>query len=382
MEFSFTAEQMAIKNDLVKFAEQELCDGIQERDSKAEFDRTGWQKCADIGVMGMPFPAQFGGSEQDILSTTLAMEGLGYGAEDRGLLFSINAQMWSIQTPIIEFGTVEQKQKYLPGLIDGSIIGAHGMSEPSSGSDTFSMRTTAKKDGEYYVLNGSKTWVTNAPVCDMLIVFATIDKPGNGFMGVTAFIVDRQADGLSIGRPIEKMGLTTSPMGEVFLDNVRVHESMRLGKQRQGAKIFNASMEWERACILGVAVGAMEKQIEKCIEFSQSRIQFKKKISANQAISHRIVDMKVRHETSQMLLYKVAWAKQQEQDATQAAAMAKLYISESAVQSGLDAIQIHGGMGYTAEFGIERALRDSVGGRIYSGTNEIQKNIIAHTLGI
>ena len=382
MNFDFTQEQLDIRDSFIRFAQNELSEGIQERDQAGEFNRKGWQQCADLGIMGMPFPEKFGGSEQDIISTTLAMEGLGYGCEDRGLLFSLNAQMWSIQTPLVEFGTPEQQEKYLPGLIDGSIIGAHGMSEPSSGSDTFSMRTTAIKDGEYYVINGQKTWVTNAPVCDMLIVFANIDKPAGGFLGITAFLVERDTPGLTIGQPIEKMGLTTSPMGEVFLDNVRVHQSQRLGKSRMGAKIFNASMEWERACILGVAVGAMGRQIEQCIEYANEREQFRKKIAANQAVSHRIVDMKVRYEAARMLLYKVAWSKQNKIDATEAAAMAKLYISETAVQNSLDAIQIHGGMGFTKELGIERMLRDSVGGRIYSGANEIQKNIIAHSLGL
>lgn len=382
MDFGFTDEQLSIRDELAKFAVKELDDNMLARDIPGEFSRDAWKKCADIGVLGMPFPQAYGGSEQDIVSTTLAMEGLGYGGQDRGLLFSLNAQMWSIQMPLLHYGTDEQKARYLPGLIDGSIIGAHGMSEPSSGSDTFSMRTSAIKDGDHYILNGSKTWTTNGPVCDMLIVFANIDKPAGGFMGITAFIVDRDAPGVSISKPIEKMGLRTSPMSEVFLEDVRVHESMRLGKQRQGVKIFNHSMEWERACILGVVVGAMERQLEQCVEFSKERVQYQKTIGSNQAISHKVAEMQLRLETCRLLLHKVAWLKQQNMDATQAAALAKWHISESAVQSGLDAIQIHGGMGYTVELGLERFLRDSIGGRIYSGTNEIQKNIVTHTMGI
>jgi alkylation response protein AidB-like acyl-CoA dehydrogenase len=382
IDFEFTADQLAVKETMINFAQRELVAGTGERDKNNEFSRTAWQKCAEMGVMGMPFPEQFGGIGQDIITTTLAMEAMGYGAEDRGLLFSINAQMWSIQMPLLHFGSDDQKASYLPGLIDGSIIGAHGMSESSSGSDTFSMSTVAAKDGDYYVLNGSKTWTTNGPVCDMLVVFANIDKPAGGFMGITVFIVDKNAPGLTIGQPIEKMGLKTSPMSEVYFDNVRVHKSMRLGKERQGAKIFNHSMEWERACILGVVVGAMEKQMEGCVEYSKDRVQYNKRISSNQAISHKIVEMKLRHEISRLLLYKVAWLKQQGLDATQAAALAKLHISEAAVQTGLDAIQIHGGMGYVVDLGVERFLRDSIGGRIYSGTNEIQKNIIAHTMGL
>lgn len=382
MDFYFSDEQVSLKDEMKSFGMNELGAAILESDKKSEFDRGSWKKCADMGVMGLPFPEDFGGSGQDILTSTLVMEGLGYSCPDRGLLFSINAQMWSIQTPLVEFGSSPQKEKYLPGLIDGTIIGAHGMSEPSSGSDTFSMRSVAVKEGDYYRISGQKTWVTNAPVCDMLIIFANIDKPAGGFMGITAFLVDRHTPGLTIGKPIDKMGLKTSPMAEVFMDDIKVHESMRLGKQRQGIKIFNASMEWERACILGVAVGAMEKQLDDCVQYSKEREQYNKKISANQAIANKLVEMKVRLETSRLLLYKVAWAKYKKLDATQDAAIAKLYISESSVQNSLDAIQIHGGLGYTVDMGIERMLRDSIGSRIYSGTNEIQKNIIAHTMGV
>lgn len=382
MDFSLDPGNESLKDDFARFARSELNGDMQRRDKAGEFSRDAWQKCADMGVLGMPFPQEYGGSDMDIISTTVAMEALGHGAGDRGLLFSLNAQMWSIQMPILHFGTDEQKSRYLPGLINGSIIGAHGMSEPSSGSDTFSMRSTAVKDGDHYVLNGSKTWTTNGPVCDMLVVFANIDKPAGGFMGITAFLVDRDTPGLTISKPIEKMGLTTSPMCNIYLDDVRVPESAMLGKRRQGVKIFNHSMEWERACILGVVVGAMEQQIDNCLAYGNERVQFRKTISSNQAVSHKIVEMKLRHETSRLLLYKVAWLKQREMDATQAAALAKWHISEAAVQSGLDAIQIHGGMGYTAELGVERFLRDSIGARIYSGTNEIQKNIVAHTMGI
>jgi alkylation response protein AidB-like acyl-CoA dehydrogenase len=382
MDFSLGPDNESLKDDFSRFAQRELNGDIQQRDKTGEFSPGAWKKCADMGVLGIPFPSEYGGSNLDIISTTAAMEGLGYGAEDRGLLFSINAQMWSIQMPILHFGTDEQKSRYLAGLIDGSIIGAHGMSEPSSGSDTFSMRTTAVKDGDHFILNGSKTWTTNGPVCDMLVVFANIDKPAGGFMGITAFLVDRETPGLTISKPIEKMGLTTSPMCNIYLDDVRVPASAVLGKGRQGVKIFNHSMEWERACILGVVVGAMEKQIENCLAYGNERVQFKRTISSNQAISHKIVEMKLRHETSRLMLYKVAWLKQQGMDATQAAALAKWHISEAAVKSGLDAIQIHGGMGYTVELGVERFLRDSIGARIYSGTNEIQKNIVAHTMGI
>lgn len=381
MDFELDEEQKAMCKELISFAQNELNNDMVMRDKGAFFSRDAWKKCADFGIIGFPFPAEYGGSDGDIVTTTAMMEALGYGCKDSGLLFSINAQMWSVMMPIWRFGTDEQKQKYLPGLCNGEIIGAHGMSEPDSGSDAFSLRSTAEKRENGYVLNGTKTWCTNAPVGDVFIVFANTDKTA-GFMGVTAFVVDRDTPGLKVSREIGKMGLKTSPMGEIILEDCFVPLSARLGKERQGAKIFNDSMEWERACILGNNLGAMQRQLEVCIKYANERNQFKKPISQFQSVSNKIVDMKVRFETSRWLLYKVAWAKQKNIDATMDAAIAKLYLSEAWVQSCLDAIQIHGGYGYTTEYELERDLRDSVGGKLYSGTSEIQRNIIARGLGM
>lgn len=381
MHFELNEEQKALRKDLIAFAQNELNDDVIARDKAGQFSREAWKKCADFGIHGYPFPAEYGGSDGDIVTTTAMMEALGYGCKDSGLLFSINAQMWSVMMPIWRFGSDQQKQQYLPGLCNGDIIGAHGMSEPDSGSDAFSLRSTAEKRGDTYVLNGTKTWCSNAPVGDMFIIFANTDKVG-GFMGVTAFVVDSKTPGLKVSKEISKMGLKTSPMSEVILEDCVVPVSARLGKERQGAKIFNDSMEWERACILGNNLGAMQRQLEICVKYANERHQFKKPISQFQSISNKIVDMKVRLETSRWLLYKVSWAKQNKVDATMDAAIAKLYLSEAWVQSCLDAIQIHGGYGYTTEYELERDLRDAVGGRLYSGTSEIQRNIIARTLGM
>ncbi len=381
MDFDLNEDQKAMRKELIAFAQNELNDDMIGRDKAGLFSREAWKKCCDFGITGFPFPAEYGGSDGDIVTTTAMMEALGYGSKDAGLLFSINAQMWSVMMPIWRFGTEEQRQRYLPGLCNGDIIGAHGMSEPDSGSDAFSLRTTAVKDGDNYVLNGVKTWCSNAPVGDVFIIFANTDKMG-GFMGVTAFVVDRDTPGLKVSKEISKMGLKTSPMGEVILEDCVVPASARLGKERQGAKIFNDSMEWERACILGFNLGAMQRQLETCVKYANERQQFKKPISQYQSVSNKIVDMKVRLETSRWLLYKVAWAKQNNVDGTMDAAIAKLYLSEAWVQSCLDAIQIHGGYGYTTEYELERELRDAVGGKLYSGTSEIQRNIIARALGM
>jgi alkylation response protein AidB-like acyl-CoA dehydrogenase len=381
MEFDFTPEQLQLKNGTIKFAQKALNKDIILRDKESSFSRELWNKCADFGILGLPFPKEFGGAESDILTTLLVMEGLGYGCRDSGLVFSINGQMWTVQMPILHFGTSEQKIKYLPKLCSGEWIGANGMTEPGSGSDSFALSTTAKLKGDYYILNGTKTFISNAPVADVFIVFATVDKT-KGFMGVTAFIVEKNYPGLKIGREIEKMGLKTSPMAEVILEDCKVPVENRLSKEGNGATIFNDGIEWERSCMLASDIGVMERQLEECVKYAKERKQFNKPIGKFQAISHKIADMKVRLETARLILYKVAWLKKRQDGAGMEAAIAKLYLSESLVKSCLDAIQIHGGYGYTTEYELERDLRDSMGSTLYSGTTEIQKNIIAHYLGL
>jgi alkylation response protein AidB-like acyl-CoA dehydrogenase len=380
MDFSFTPDQLALREEIAKFARQELNEDLAARDRDETFSRENWLKCARFGIHGLPFPRAHGGSEADIVTTMLAMEGFGLGCRDSGLIFAINAQMWAVQMPILMFGSEEQKQTYLPKLCSGELIGAHGMTEPGSGSDAMSLTTTAVRDGDRYVLNGSKTFVTNAPIADLFVVFATTD-PKRGFLGVTGFLVERGAKGLTTAG-IEKMGLRTSPMGEIALTDCEVPAKNVIGAEGMGSKIFNASMEWERSCILASHLGAMEHQLDTCIEYARTRKQFNRPIGKFQSVANRIVDMKVRLETARLVLYRVAWRKQADQEAVMDAAIAKLYLSEAWVQSCLDAIQIHGGYGFTTELGIERDLRDSIGGRIYSGTSELQRNIIASRLGL
>jgi alkylation response protein AidB-like acyl-CoA dehydrogenase len=311
----------------------------------------------------------------------LLMEGLGYGCKDSGLIFAINGQMWTVQMPILRFGTDAQKEKYMPRLCSGELIGANGVTEPDAGSDAFSMRTTARLDGDHYLLNGTKTFCTMAPAADLFMVFATVDKH-KGFMGVTAFLVERDFPGFRVGREIGKMGLRTAPMAELILEDCRVPVENRLGKEGNGAAIFEDTVEWERTCILASILGGMERQLEQCIKYSKERKQFGKAIGKFQSIANKIVDMKVRMETARLLLYKVAWMKQAHGKAAMDAALAKLYLSESWIKSCLDAVQIHGGYGYTTEYEVERDLRDSVGSTLYSGTSEIQRNIIARYLGL
>lgn len=380
MNFTWTEEQLEYKQAAIRFAQQELAI-VTENDRHECFPRAQWQKCANFGVLGLPFPEVYGGAEADILTTMLVMEGLGYGGRDNGLLFALNAQMWAVQHPLNEFGTPEQKARWLPRLIAGEIIGAHGMSEPDSGSDAYSLRARAETQDGGYVLNGTKTFVTNAPVADLAIVFAST-APEKGSWGISAFVVETGTQGFTVSKNIEKMGLRTAPMGELILQDCFVPAENRLGPEGIGAHIFNSSMEWERACILGTHVGAMERQLEECIKYARTRKQFGQPIGKFQSISNRIAEMKVRLETARLLLYKTAWLKKAGKPAQMEAAMAKFYLSEVFAESSMDAIRIHGGYGYTTEFEVERDLRDAIGGVLYSGTSDIQRNIIAKYLGL
>jgi alkylation response protein AidB-like acyl-CoA dehydrogenase len=309
------------------------------------------------------------------------MEGLGYGGRDAGLIFSLNAHLWTNTIPILRYGTDEQKRRWLPGLCDGTRIGANGASEPDSGSDVFAMRTRAEKRGDHYVLNGTKTFVTNAPVCDWIATYATID-PKLGPLGITGFLVDRHAKGVTIARPLEKMGLRTSPMAEVVFEDVEVPVADRIGREGRGVEVFECSMEWERGCILASCLGVMRRQLERCLEHARGRRQFGKPIGKFQAVAHKIVEMKLRLETCRPLVYRIGALKDAGKDATMEAALAKIHVSDSFVKNGLDAVQVFGGYGYMAEYELERELRDAVGSTLYSGTSEIQRNIVARCLGL
>jgi alkylation response protein AidB-like acyl-CoA dehydrogenase len=381
MDFSFTEEQLAFKDAVVKFAQKELNQDLIRRDREGELSLHNWKKCADFGLLGLATPEEYGGTASDIVTTMLVMEGLGYGCRDNGLIFAMNAQMWSVQRPILTFGSESQKQNYLPRLCRGELIGAHAMSEPDSGSDAYSLRTRARRVDDGYVLNGSKMFVTNAPIAGLTLVFATID-PAKRLGGITAFLVESGTPGFSVGGDLEKMGLRTSPMAEVILEDCVVPLENRLGREGAGSSIFNDSMEWERSCILGSHVGAMERQLEQCVRYARERRQFGQPIGKFQSVANRIADMKVRLETARLILYKIAWLKKMGKPAVMEAALAKLYLSEAFVQSSQDAIRTLGGYGYMSEFEVERDLRDAIGGTLYSGTSDIQRMIIARLLGL
>jgi alkylation response protein AidB-like acyl-CoA dehydrogenase len=380
MEFAFSESQQRWYDAAARFAAADLCDADAiERERRGEFWREGYERCARFGVQGLPVPTEYGGRGEDLETMAAAMEGLGYGCPDTGLVFATGASLCTVTLPILAFGTESQKRQYLPGLCDGRLLGANAASEPDAGSDIFSMQTRAERLADVWVLNGRKTWITSAPVADLYLCFASTD-PSKGVLGTTAFLVERDTPGFRATREIPNMGLRTAPMGELVLENCVLRASSILGREGRGSTIFNAALEWERGAILAGVLGTMRRQVDRCIAHARSRKQFGQSIGKFQSVSNRIVDMSLRLETSRMMVYRFAWAKTRGQDAAVWASMAKLHVSECFVQNSLDAVRVFGAAGFASGSGLERDLRDSVGGVIFSGTNDIQRNLIAQHL--
>jgi len=381
LDFAWNDEQLDFRKEVIRFAKQELNYDMIENDHEERFSREGWDKCAKLGIHGLPIPAEYGGGGADTLTTVCGLEALGYGCRDNGLIFSINAHMWSSEIPIWSFGTEEQKKRYLPKLTSGEWVGVHAMTEPMSGSDAYSLKTRAERKGDRVILNGSKTFITNATYADMVIVFATMD-PSKGPAGISAFIVEKGTPGFTISRKLHKMGLRTSPMAELSFVDCEVPAANQLGKDGAGPAIFTASMEWERICILASHLGVMQRLLETSVAYARERKQFGENIGKFPAVSSKIADMEMRLETGRLVLYKAAWLKSQGKHPLREASIAKLYVADACIQSCLDAIQIHGGYGYMTEYQIERELRDAISGKIYSGTSEIQRMIISGLHGL
>ena len=382
MDFSLNEDQKVLRDQIIRFARNELNEGASERDKAQEFPRDLWLKCGEMGLQGLLVPEEYGGSGLDPLSTAIALEAFGYGCEDGGLVFSLCAQLLSCVLPITKYGTEEQKRRYLPGLCDGTTIAVNAMTEPGAGSDAFAMTTRAEPDGDGFIINGNKTFGSNAPVADLAVTYALTDPEKGYHGGVTGFLIDANTPGYVASPKFEKMGLRTSLIGELRFENVRVPADAVLGKVGGGANIFTHSMDWERTCLFASHVGAMERLLEKSVEYARIRSQFGQRIGKFQAVSHRIADMKINLEAARLLVYKAATKLEKSRDVSMDASIAKVFVSETLVKTALGTVQTFGGYGFMTEYEVERALRDAVGSTIYSGTSEIQRNIIATWLGL
>lgn len=363
------------------FAQDVLAPGALERIRAGAFERELWRRASAFGLAGLPAPRAHGGSGLGAAGTAHLLEALGRGTDDAGLLFSLAAHLFACVVPVARFGSERQKSELLPRLASGELIGANAISEAGAGSDVFALATSATADGETYVLDGEKSWVTNGPVADVFLVYART-QPKAGYFGVSAFVVEKERQGLRVGNAIAKRGLETSPTSSLYLESCRIPKENLVGELGQGAPLFEHAMLWERSCLFALYLGRMQTALERAVEYAKTRRQFGRALGDFQAVSHRIADMKVRLEAARSLLYHACFKLDRGEDARLDVAIAKLFVSEAAVQSGLDVVELFGGLGLASESGVERFLADALPARTVSGTSDIQRNLIARALGL
>jgi alkylation response protein AidB-like acyl-CoA dehydrogenase len=380
--FDLTPAQQELYNEVVHFAQARLQGGVAERDLERGFSSELWKQCGALRLQGLPVAEPLGGRGTDPLASALALEALGFGCPDSGLAFGVGAQLATATVPVWKYGSARQQARYLRGLCDGSIIGIGALTEPGAGSDAFSITTEARFDGPDFVLNGTKRYISNAPVADLVVLYAVTDR-AQGFMGgVTAFLLEAGTPGFQVSRVLEPMGLRTVPLGEIVMSDVRVGADAVLGGVGGGGTVFGAAMDWERVLLMASHVGTMKRLLERSIAHARTRTQFGQPIGKFQAVAHRLVDEHVACEAARLLVYRAASHLERGKSVALEAAMAKLFTSEAYVETALVAIRTHGAAGYMTGAEPERALRDAVGSTLYSGTSDIQRNIIARWMGL
>ncbi|MFD6207817.1 acyl-CoA dehydrogenase family protein [Peribacillus sp. NPDC060253] len=379
MDFSLTKEQQMIKEMVREFAEKEIKPIAIELDAKSMFAEDVFKKMGKLGLLGIPFPEEYGGSGGDTISYAIAVEEVGKACGGTGLSYAAAVSLGA--SPIYYFGTEEQKQKYLVPITTGETLAAFGLTEPNAGSDAGGTKTSAVLEGDEYVINGEKTWITNASYSRTITVTAVSGKDSNGKNIISAFIVPTDTKGLTINSNYEKMGVRASNTCEIILDNVRVPKGNLLGDPDKGFKQFLFTLDGGRISIAALAVGIAQAAFDKALAFSKERVQFGKSISSFQAIQFKLADMAMEIELARNMVYKAAWLKDNKKPFAKEAAYAKLFASETAFRASNQAIQIHGGSGYMREYEVERYLRDAKLLEIGEGTSEIQRIVIARQLG-
>jgi alkylation response protein AidB-like acyl-CoA dehydrogenase len=375
VDFSITPEQEQLYASMKRLAAEVVAPGAAQRDKDGRWDPDVWKQLAAAGVAGMPIPEELGGSGGSIIDCCLVNEALAEGGHDGGLGLSLGAH-WVIGTvPIWLHGTPELQQRWLPGLCDGSLIGAWASTEPEAGSDAGAIRTTAVRDGDEFVLNGTKIFITNGPIADVCTVLARTDK------GPTAFVVDTTTPGFIVGRELDKMGCRSSPTAEIHLQDCRVPASSILSVEGEALwRVAFECFDWERTVMMAATIGGMRSTIDGAIKYAKERQQFGKPIAHFQAVAHKLAEMEINYQVCRNAVYKAAWLKQTGKEHMLEASVAKAITGKLVVENALEAIQIHGGYGYLRDFPAERALRDAKLTSIGGGTTEIQKMIISRLL--
>ncbi|TCP23011.1 butyryl-CoA dehydrogenase [Scopulibacillus darangshiensis] len=377
MNFQLSEEHAMLRKMVRDFAKKEVEPTAAERDESERFDRGIFNKMAELGLTGIPWPEEYGGIGADYLSYVIAVEELSRVCASTGVTLSAHTSLagW----PIYKFGSEEQKQKFLRPMAEGEKLGAYGLTEPSSGSDAGAMKTTAKKDGDDYILNGTKIFTTNGGEAEIYVVFALTD-PESKHKGTSAFIVEKGTHGFSFGKKEKKLGIRSSPTLELIFDNCRVPKENLLGKEGEGFKIAMMTLDGGRNGIAAQAVGIAQGALDAAVSYAKGRVQFGKPIGAQQGIGFKLADMATKVEAARLLTYQAAWLEGEGEPYGKASAMSKLFAGDAAMEVTTEAVQVFGGYGYTKDYPVERYMRDAKITQIYEGTNEIQRMVISRYL--
>ncbi|MBK5490531.1 acyl-CoA dehydrogenase AcdA [Bacillus sp. TH17] len=377
MHFKLSEEHEMIRKMVRDFARNEVAPTAAERDEEERFDRVLFDQMAELGLTGIPWPEEYGGIGSDYLAYVIAVEELSRVCASTGVTLSAHTSLagW----PIFKFGTEEQKQKFLRPMAEGKKIGAYGLTEPSSGSDAGGMRTTAKRDGDHYILNGSKIFITNGGIADIYVVFALTD-PDSKQRGTSAFIVESDTLGFSVGKKESKLGIRSSPTTEIIFEDCRIPVENLLGEEGQGFKVAMQTLDGGRNGIAAQAVGIAQAALDASVEYARERHQFGKPIAAQQGIGFKLADMATDVEAARLLTYQAAWLESEGLPYGKESAMSKVFAGDTAMKVTTEAVQVFGGYGYTKDYPVERYMRDAKITQIYEGTQEIQRLVISRML--
>ncbi|WP_404455926.1 acyl-CoA dehydrogenase [Virgibacillus necropolis] len=377
MNFQLTDEQEMLRKMVRDFTTKEVEPTAAERDEEERFDRAIFDKMAELGLTGIPWPEEYGGIGSDYVSYVIAVEELSRLCASTGVTLSAHISLCS--WPIFTYGNEEQKKNFLTRLATGEALGAYALSEPGAGSDVASMRTSAKKDGDDYIINGSKVWITNGGVGDIYLVFAKTDADAK-HKGISAFIVEKGTEGFTFGKKEKKLGIRSSPTTELIFENCRVPKENMLGAEGDGFKIAMSTLDGGRNGIAAQALGIAQGALDAAVDYAKEREQFGKPIAHNQGISFKLADMATDIEAARLLTYQAAWLESNGLPYGKQSAMSKLFAGDAAMRITVEAVQVFGGYGYTKDYPVERYMRDAKITQIYEGTNEIQRLVIGRML--